>query len=323
MAKTLDWESRIGRRVRLRDLHVLFAAIQNGSMAKAAGPLGLTQSAVSQSIALLEGALGVPLLERTARGVTPTIYGDALLRRGRAAFDELREGVKEIEFLIDPAVGEVRVGCLESVAAGVLPAAIEGFSQAHPRVILRVHAMVGPQALLAVRDRTLDMAVLRSRGVEDERLMDDFNVEVLFHDELVVAAGRQTKWAKRRKIDLPELAGERWILMQPDTWNYTQLAAAFKARGLEMPKIGLETQSTLLRMNLLASGLHVATFPRSVLNLYAQRFALKALSIDWPMKPWPVLIVTLKNRILSPVTHRFIKHMRECTRPRRTQTAPQ
>ena len=74
MAKSVDWESRIGRRVTLRDLHILFAVVQHGSMAKAAGPLGLTQSAVSQSVAALEHALKVRLLDRSPRGVEPTIY---------------------------------------------------------------------------------------------------------------------------------------------------------------------------------------------------------------------------------------------------------
>src|ERR671931_1752067 len=105
MARVLDWESRIGRRVRLRDLHILFAVVQHGSMAKAGDHLGMSQSAVSQAIAALEHALEVPLFDRSPRGVEPTMYGAALMRRGQAAFDELRSGIKDIESLIDPMVG--------------------------------------------------------------------------------------------------------------------------------------------------------------------------------------------------------------------------
>src|SRR5262249_56635602 len=93
MAKTLDWDSRIGRRVRLRDLHILFAVVQQGSMAKAGAQLGMSQSAVSQAVATIEHALRVPLLDRTSKGVIPTIYGSALLPHGSAAFAELRLGV--------------------------------------------------------------------------------------------------------------------------------------------------------------------------------------------------------------------------------------
>ena len=105
MAKSFDWDGRIGRRIRLRDLHILFAVVQHGSMTKAGAHLGMSQSAVSQAIAALEHALAVPVLDRTPRGVELTIYGTALMRRGQAAFDELRSGVKDIEFRAGPGGG--------------------------------------------------------------------------------------------------------------------------------------------------------------------------------------------------------------------------
>src|SRR5262245_57249627 len=85
MAKTINWEARIGRRLLLRDLHVLLAFDQSGSMAKAAALLGITQSAISQMVADLEQTLGVRLLDRTTRGVEATVYGRSLLRYGKAA----------------------------------------------------------------------------------------------------------------------------------------------------------------------------------------------------------------------------------------------
>jgi molybdenum-dependent DNA-binding transcriptional regulator ModE len=110
MAKNVTWEKQIGRRLRLRDLHVFFTVIQHGSMAKAAAELGISQPSVSELIADLEHALGVRLFDRSTRGVEPTMYGDALLTRGQAAFDELRQGIRDIEFLSDPAAGEIRLG---------------------------------------------------------------------------------------------------------------------------------------------------------------------------------------------------------------------
>src|SRR3981189_723809 len=96
MRKDLDWDSRIGRRVRLRDLHVLMTVVQCGSMAQAGTHLGISQPAVSEAIADLEAALGVRLLDRSRRGIGPTAHGAVLLKYGRAAFDELRQGIKEI-----------------------------------------------------------------------------------------------------------------------------------------------------------------------------------------------------------------------------------
>src|SRR3954471_6793355 len=98
---------RIGRRMKLHDLHVLMTVVQAGGMGKAARRLNTSQSAISRSIAELEHAFGVRLLDRSRRGVEPTQCGRALLSCGAAVFDELRQGVKSIEFMTDPTAGEV------------------------------------------------------------------------------------------------------------------------------------------------------------------------------------------------------------------------
>src|SRR5947199_3030909 len=116
MARKIDWESQIGRRLRLRDLHVFFTVVQRGSMAKAAAQLGVSQPAVSEVIADLEHALGVRLLDRSSQGVEPTMYGRALLKRGTVAFDELKQSVKDIEYLADPTTGEIKVACPLAIA---------------------------------------------------------------------------------------------------------------------------------------------------------------------------------------------------------------
>src|SRR5262245_41788509 len=133
-----QWTDRIGRRVKLQDMHILLATVQCGSMAKAANHLAISQPVVSRSIASLEHALGVRLLDRSRNGVEPTMYGRALLEHGLAAFNELRLGVKAIEFLSDPATGEVRVGCLSVLGAGLMATVIDRFSRQYPRVLINV-----------------------------------------------------------------------------------------------------------------------------------------------------------------------------------------
>ena len=108
MGDTMQLRDRIGRRIKLQDLHVLMAVVEAGSMGKAARRLNTSQPNVSKSIGDLEHALGVSLLDRHRQGVEPTEYGRALLDCGMTVFDELRQGVKNIEFLADPTAGEVR-----------------------------------------------------------------------------------------------------------------------------------------------------------------------------------------------------------------------
>lgn len=116
----MKWTERIGRRLKLSDLHLFISVVEMGSMGKAAEQLAISQPSVSKAIADLEHTIGVRLLDRTVTGVVPTPYGRALLRRGMAAFDELRQGIKDLESLDDPTVGEVRIGCPEAIASGLL-----------------------------------------------------------------------------------------------------------------------------------------------------------------------------------------------------------
>src|SRR5262245_2507418 len=129
---------RIERRVKLHDLRVLMSVVHAGSMSKAAEHLGTAQPALSRSIAELEQALGVRLLDRGPRGVEPTVYGRALIKRGIAVFNELRQGVRDIEFLADPSGGELRIGATEALAGAIVSPLIERLSRNRRRIEFHV-----------------------------------------------------------------------------------------------------------------------------------------------------------------------------------------
>src|SRR5262249_22399697 len=191
MATAVDWQSRIGRRLRLHDLHVFFAVVNSGSMAKAATHLRVTQPAVSKAIGQLEVVLGVRLLDRSTKGVRPTVYGEALMNCGHAVFDELRQGIRTIESLADPRSGEVRIASLMYFAAMVLPTAIQRFAQKYPRVVVH-HDEVNTLAeqLSGLHDRKYDFTVARLvKPLTAEE--NDLNVYVLFNDRMVLTAGTQ------------------------------------------------------------------------------------------------------------------------------------
>jgi DNA-binding transcriptional LysR family regulator len=311
MAGTVNWENRIGRRLRLRDLHVFFTVVEAGSMAKAAAQLRIKQPSVSKAIGELEAAIGVRLLDRGPHGVEPTIYGDALLKSGVAAFDDLRQGIRNIEFLSDPTKGEVRIGCVASVSAMIVPVVIQKFAQQNPGTVVHVDEAVLPAQLAGLRDRRFDFTVTRLARPLTEKQDDDLNVEVLFNDQLVVAAGNLSKWARRGKIDLAELADEPWIFAPPNTWNYSCLAEAFQKRGVAMPAARLVTLSTQIIAQLLTNSEYITAFPASWVRFHS----LRILPVDLPVRPWPLAIVRLKNRTLSPVVERFIECAREVVKP--------
>src|SRR5262245_20520250 len=130
-------EPFVSRRLRFRDLEVFRTVVQSRSMGRAAAELGMTQPSVSELISGLESTLGVRLLDRSTRGVEPTIYGRALLKRAVASLDELQQGLRDLEYLANPTVGEIRIGCPDSIAATILSNMIAEFCRDYPAITLR------------------------------------------------------------------------------------------------------------------------------------------------------------------------------------------
>jgi DNA-binding transcriptional LysR family regulator len=314
MVTAVDWESRIGRRLRLHDLHVFFAVVKSGSMAKAAKLLHVTQPAVSKAIGELEAVLGVRLFDRSTQGVTSTTYGEVLMKCGLSVFDELRQGIRTIESLADPSSGEIRMASLMTIAATIIPVAIERFTQKYPRVVVHLdeQAILAEQ-LSGLRDRKYDFTVARlAKPLTAGE--DDLNLEVLLNDRMVLTAGPQSRWASRRRIDLAELVNEPWILPPPETWNYARLEEAFRARQLPMPKPSVVTISQQLRVQLMTSGQYIVPFQKFSLRLLPDRCPIKILPVDLPSPEAPIALITLKNRSLTPAVELFIDYVREATK---------
>ncbi|HEY6621076.1 MAG TPA: LysR family transcriptional regulator [Steroidobacteraceae bacterium] len=309
MPVTMEWESRLGRRLRVRDLYILTSVVKSGSMAKAARRLSMSQPAVSEAIANLEHLLGVRLLDRAPHGVTPTAYADAMLKRSIAIFDEMTESVRDVEFLADPATGRVTIGCPESVAATLLPLIAQRFGETYPRVVLQVEDVASPAiSSSGLRERRIDLLFARWPTPDTKHMaVEELNVEQLFDDPVVVAAGAHARWAHRHRVRLEELAEEWWVMSPPGTWNYEWVARAFKDRGLGPPKLRIATYNAHLNTHFLKNGPFLTSYPRSWVKLGG--FAV--VPVDIPLQPMPLSIVTLKNRTLSPAVGSFIGCVRE------------
>jgi DNA-binding transcriptional LysR family regulator len=295
----MRWSERIGRRIKLRDLHILQAATEAGSMAKAATELAISQPAVSYAIAEMERVLGVPLLDRTSQGVAPTTYGRALLQRSVIVFNELRQGINEIEHLADPAVGEVRIGTTPPMSA--LASAVIN------RLISRMsfHLVVEPVTVLLreLRQRNIELAISR---VEDDPAEADVKAQVLFHDELAVICGKHNAWARRRRsIKLSELMHEPWALYPSASFFGRVTRSVFAANGLEAPRATVTTPSAYALCMLAATGPFLTMHPRTLLRTPQMHPSLTAIVVDMRGTRNPISLITLRNRSLSPAAKLF------------------
>jgi DNA-binding transcriptional LysR family regulator len=303
MAQLRDWSDRIGRRVKLRDLHILLAVAQTRSMGKAAADLAVSQPVVSKAIADLEHALRVRLLDRGPQGVELTLYGEAVLKSGITVFDELRKGVERLEFLSDPGSGELRVGCTEPLAAGFVGTIVTRLMRRFPRASFNV-VTADPTALQGreLQQRSVDLVVTPTESLT---LTNEMAAEVLFDDRQVVMASGTSKWARRRTCSLDALMKERWFAPPPESPIGAYIADCFRAAGFTPPHSQVTSFSVPLCLRMVEQEGYVAMLPISMLAEGAH-WNLRMLGVDIPQVPRPTGIVTIRNRTVGPLAHEFI-----------------
>ncbi len=307
-------DERILRRLKLRDLRVLLAAAETGSMGKTAALLAMSQPAVSKAVGEIERAVGVQLLNRNAQGVEPTPYGRALLRWAVAVFDDLRQAVAEIEFLSNPGSGEIRLGTTDSMIAGFVPAVIDRFSRQYPKVVFEVlPAATFADQYTELRERRIDLIL--GRLATPVPGAADLNSEVLFQDPMFPAAAVGCEWLRRRKIALADLLNARWSIPPESSFVRPFIDEAFRAKGLKPPSHTVGSNSVQLSTALLATGRFVGVLSGSTLRLSGRRLGLKRLPVDLPVRPLTTGIVTLKGRALSPTVQLFIECARDVAKP--------
>lgn len=310
----------IRRRLRLRDLDVLSAVLAAGSMHKAAHALHLSQSAVSKSIAELEDLVGHRLLDRGRQGVQATELGRALARgAGRVGID-LDQTLRELTHLADPEAGDVRIGAMETLLAGLVGEAVRRHHAVHPRTRFMLESGQASELIEHfLRAGLVDFVVARPF---DLPLPPDMEGHPLFHERLQVVAATGHPLTRRRHLQLAHLTDELWILSRNELMDHSPVVRAFADRGLPLPRRLVESASLNLRLNLLQDRRHITCIPHSLMPFGGAPAWLKRLPLSFP--PWqtPAMVITLRGRELLPAARHFLTTLRELSASLDTRPDP-
>lgn len=243
----------------------------------------------------------------------PTVYGRALLKCGTAVFDEMRQGLKHIEFLTNAKSGELRIGCPEAMAAGLLPAIAEQFSRQCAGARLHVtYADTANSQFDELRERKVDLLI---GTIPTPFFEDDLIAASLFDERFVVVAGVQSPLVRRRRMELSELVNEPWVLPPFDSVPGRLIVEIFGANKLQVPCASMVNLSIHLTTALVATGRFIALLPGSVARFSAERLSLKILPVKLPPQRITIGIVTVKNRTISPLAELFIDYARKVGQP--------
>jgi DNA-binding transcriptional LysR family regulator len=288
----MKWDDRVGRRLRLKDLHTLQTVAEAGSMAKASERLALSQPAISKAISDMERTLGAALLERSSRGVALTECGRLVVEHSRAIFDEIRQSVSGIEQLSDPTRGLIRIGTTEPVM-GVVAEIVNEAARRYPRIGYEVTVSDTDTLVRDLRERTFDVVLTRWAPASAD---DDLAAQVLFRSPFVVMAERHHPLLRRKKLNLADLMGEQWTFSPRDTFAGRIMADLFLRKRLPFPTTVVTSNSVFMRLSLVASGRFLTVLPAQLLRDRSNRTWLRALDIDLGDSSQPNALITLKKR---------------------------
>ena len=294
---------RLPRYLTMRQMRMLAAVAEHGSVLKASRELRVAQPSVSRTLAELEGALGVKLFDRSPRGMALTVFGNALLRRVKTIFGELRDADEDLRSLKEGWYGHVRVGCTRLLSAGALPGVLSKMLRERPGLNFSLVEADNDALLRALRDRSLDIVLGRLPASGSRE--DDLGYELLFQEKLLLVAGADHPLAHRSRVSLKDLPGESWGLPLRSSMLYRVIQETFAMLDCPLPTAHVEADSVDVMLELVEAGDVITLIPASVLSDKAERYRLKAIVPLDPVEYGPVGYMVLQGRQPTPAMNLF------------------
>ena len=290
-------ERFIRSRMKTRHLVLLDELGEHRSILHAAIAANMTQPAASKMLSELEQLLGTPLFERLPRGVTPTPFGEIMIRRARAALAEMNLAHQEVMNLMSGLNGRVAVGTVLTPATDLLPVAVLDLKSRYPKLHVAIEVDTSKSLLARLRSGQLEMMVGRILEPEGAGELD---FEPLSDEPHCIFARAGHPLQQRADLRLDDLARAGWILPAQGSILRDRLTALFLSAGLDLPEQTIETTSLPMITQLLARSDMVVALPRAVVRTYIENNLLVALPVELELRLDPYGIVTRRHHPLSP-----------------------
>ncbi|CAN5387704.1 LysR family transcriptional regulator [soil metagenome] len=259
-----------------RRLAVLVSLARTHSMAAVAREFGLSQPAISAMLKDLEGRLGTPLFERSARGVIPTAAGALLILHISRVLAELRNIAPDIAAMQGTLTGRINVGALPLCRTHILPTAIAALTASHPRLRVFSEESPYPALLASLHNGDIDFILGALRpGSEREGLLQ----ETLFQDKLSLVARAGHPLAGRR-VTFDELYRVAWTLSRQGSPSRDLMERSFLEAGRPCPEPTVETGDLAILRGLLQQSDMVTAISPGQLHYEIESGTLVELDFD-------------------------------------------
>lgn len=245
--------------ITLRQLRTIREVEARGSLAAAADALGYTPSAISQQLAALEKAAGVPLLERVGRGVRLTEAGRELVRHAQGVLAKVEEARAAVEEIVSEPRGDVHVALFATVATALLPQVLRLLAKRHPELRVRSQHLDPDDALDALAAGSLDMAVILDYPHAPTARPDGLERHLLLQEPFRLVAAADDP-LPGRAVELSDLKDRPFLAPPPQGSCGRCILQACRDAGFE-PEVVHELEEYSAMLRLVAAGAGVALVP--------------------------------------------------------------
>ncbi len=294
--------------LKTRHLVLLVELGRHGSILHAAEAAHLTQPAASKLLTELEYALGVQLFERLPRGISPTWYGEIMIRRAGAALAEMNAAHQEVMELLSGLSGFVSIGSVMTPSMNLIPQAVSLLKSRHARLHVAIQVDTSKILIQRLRAGELDMVIGR---ILDSESAAELNFEPLTDEPHSLIARSKHALAQRKELTLNDIAREAWILPPSGSILRDRLTSLFLSHGLDQPAETVETLSLPVITSLLMASDMVAALPEDLIRTYLDAGLLSVLPFDLGLRMDAYGIVTRKQHHLSPGAQAMLDILRE------------
>jgi LysR family transcriptional regulator, regulator for genes of the gallate degradation pathway len=289
-------------------LAAFVALYEKRDVTSAAQALGITKTAVYNSVRQMEEYLELSLFEREPRGVAPTGLATVLVRHIKLAFSQIRHALEDIANLDGVTRGSVLIGTLPYTRTYLTPVAINRLLESYPQ--LDVATREGPYNELesSLRSGDVDFIVGAIRSVEDRA---DIVTEQLFEDRLSVIARKKHPLASEAKINFKEMQNVQWVLPARETPTRQLFDEMLSRYEMHVPEHAVETSSLSMVRGLLMDSNRVALLSEH--QIYYDKLAglLDVLPVDLEDTYRPIGVTMRAHTRPSPAAELFLTQLRE------------
>jgi DNA-binding transcriptional LysR family regulator len=297
----------------VRHLRNMLAVVEEGSLAKAAERLNVTQPALTKSVKRLEEQLGVRLFERKSRGMKPTGYAESLKRYAKAACVGLAEAEREIAALRNGTEGAITIAGPPLIMTHLLPPVLIKLSDERPKLQIRV-ASQNRDLVAGLLDGKFNIGVAM---LYEESPKRGLVIEWLFDDRLVLAMRPDHPLGKRRKLRASDLVDQKWVFAESDSYTQRRLQLYFHQQGLSLPTPRLESQNPDVAKSVIMTSDYVSLIARLGVEMEISRGVLKGVEIDSPLMLRPIGILLREGEPMTPAVSSLIRLLHDACRARR------